>query len=77
MSIHNYLNTYMRIFWARKLNLVAQISGKLLDGRSEQFWENWQSKKLLRLLKSPYFIQDTDDYEAISLVTDIIEVGAW
>ena len=31
----------------------------------------------LGLLKSPYFIQDTDDYEAISLVTDIIQVGAW
>jgi hypothetical protein len=59
------------------VNLVARITGKLLDGRSEQFWENGQSKKLLGLLKSPYFIQDTDDYEAISLVTDIIQVGAW
>jgi hypothetical protein len=31
----------------------------------------------LGLLKSPYFIQDTDNYEVISLVTDIIQVGAW
>jgi hypothetical protein len=37
VSIHNYLNMYMRIFWAKKLNLVARITGKLLDGRSKQF----------------------------------------
>jgi hypothetical protein len=30
----------------------------------------------LELLKSPYFIQDTDNYEVISLVIDIIQVGA-
>jgi hypothetical protein len=45
VSIHNYLNMYMCIFWAKKLNLVARITSKLLDGRSEQFWENWQSQK--------------------------------
>jgi hypothetical protein len=30
----------------------------------------------LGLLKSPYFIQATDNYEVTSLVTDIIQVGA-
>jgi hypothetical protein len=30
----------------------------------------------LELLKSPHFIQDTDNYEVVSLVTDIIQVGA-
>jgi hypothetical protein len=40
VSIHNYLNTYMRIFGVKKLNLVARITGLLLDGRSKQFWEN-------------------------------------
>jgi len=37
---------------------------------------NFGSPKL-GLLKSPYFIPDTDNYEVISLVTDIIQVGAW
>ncbi len=37
----------------RKLNLLAWITGKLLDGRSEQIKDNWQSKKLLGLLESP------------------------
>jgi hypothetical protein len=60
VSIHNYLNTYMRIFWARKLNLVARITGKLLDGRSEQFWENWQSKKFyITRWKSNFNLIDT------------------
>jgi hypothetical protein len=36
VSIHNYLNNV----YARKLNLVARITGKLLDGRSKQFGEN-------------------------------------
>jgi hypothetical protein len=56
MSIHNYLNTYMRIkVWAKKLNLVARITSRLLDGRLKQFGENWQSKKLRGFLKNPYF----------------------
>jgi hypothetical protein len=29
------------------------------------------------LLKSPCFIPDMDNYEVISLVTNIIQVGAW
>jgi hypothetical protein len=51
----------------RKLNLLARITGKLLDGRSEQIRDNWQSKKLLGLLESPYFIQDIDNYEVIEV----------
>ncbi len=49
----------------RKLNLLARIIGKLLDGRSEQIKDNWQPKKLLGRLESPYFIQDIDNYEVI------------
>ncbi len=66
VSIHNYSNSrYTRDFRVRKLNLLARITGKLLDGRSEQIRDNWQSKKLLGLLESPYFIQDIDNYEVI------------
>jgi hypothetical protein len=43
VSIHNYLNNvhnYLNNVYARKLHLVARITGKLLDGRSKQFGEN-------------------------------------
>jgi hypothetical protein len=49
----------------RKLNLLARITGKLLDGRSKQIRDNWQTKKLLGLVESPYLIQDIDNYEVI------------
>jgi hypothetical protein len=36
IRIRDYLNRYMRNFLVRKLNLVARITGKLLDGKFEK-----------------------------------------